>query len=393
MKVEALLPYLLKHDILGHVDAYVMVKETQKRHLPHIHMLLTMVPRDKPRTSADIDRVVSAEIPNKDTNPELHRIVTSHMIHGPCGEWNNASPCMADRKCTKDYPKVLREKISFSDDSYPLYRRRTEAEPGAPIMKRRRQRTAQNLVDSGPPATTLTAFFNAMTQHPDMRHVVYPDVFQHFTYLQKRFQLRKKRLSSQDDRMADTVGRLPLIAFNPHTAELYYLRILLYRVPGPTCFQDLRRVGNRVMETYLAACIAHGIVDNDQEVNSVMEEAANITFGPAVREVFANMLMFILRGEHLEFWERHKRVLCEDLMHAAGVNEPDEGVVSQVLLELKDHVERHGFTLSENFGLPEPDPVHVQPCIPRVIQHETEHNIPELEAHIAEMSWWWMKCQ
>ncbi|KAJ8348928.1 hypothetical protein SKAU_G00275170 [Synaphobranchus kaupii] len=141
-----------------------------------------------------------------------------------------------------------------------------------------------------------------------------------------------------------------MIAFNPHTAELYYLRILLYRVPGPTCFQDLRRVGNRVMETYLAACIVHGIVDNDQEVNSVMEEAANVTFGPAVREVFANMLMFILRGEHLEFWERHKRVLCEDLMHAAGVNEPDEGI----------------------------------PRITRVIQHETEHNIPELEAHIAE---------
>ena len=107
MKVEALLADLLKHDILGHVDAYVMVKETQKRHLPHIHMLLTVVPRDKPRTPADVDRMVSAEIPDKRTNPELHRIVTSHMIHGPCGEWNISSPCMADRKCTKDYPKAL----------------------------------------------------------------------------------------------------------------------------------------------------------------------------------------------------------------------------------------------------------------------------------------------
>ncbi|KAF7648788.1 hypothetical protein LDENG_00151820 [Lucifuga dentata] len=96
------------------------------------------------------------------------------------------------------------------------------------------------------------------------------------------------------------------------------------------------------------------------------------------------MLMFILRGEHLQFWERHKRVLCEDLMHAAGVNEPDEGIVSQVLLELKDYVERHGFTLNENFGLPEPDPIHVQPRIPHIIQHGTDHNIPELEAHITE---------
>ena len=81
MKVEALLTDILKYDILGHVDAFVMVEETQKRHLPHIHMLITMVPRDKPRTSTDIDRIVSAEIPDKETNPELHCIVTSHMIH------------------------------------------------------------------------------------------------------------------------------------------------------------------------------------------------------------------------------------------------------------------------------------------------------------------------
>ena len=36
MKVEAILADNLKYDILGHVDAFVMVKETQKRHLPYI---------------------------------------------------------------------------------------------------------------------------------------------------------------------------------------------------------------------------------------------------------------------------------------------------------------------------------------------------------------------
>ncbi len=242
----------------------------------------------------------------------------------------------------------------------------------------------QNVAESGPPATTLTAFFEAMNLHPHMRHVLYPDVFQHFTYFRKRFQLRKRRLSFQDNRKADTVGRLPIISVNSHNAELYYLRMLLYRVPGPTCFQDRRRVGGRVMETYLAACIAYGIVDNDQEVDSVMEEAANIAFGPAVREVFANMLIFVLRGNHLQFWERHKYVLCEDFMRAAGVNEPNGRVVSEVLLELRDQIERHGFSLSKTFGLPEPEPVHIQSRIPRIIEHETGHNIGELEAHIAQ---------
>uniref|UniRef100_A0A8C5G907 ATP-dependent DNA helicase n=1 Tax=Gouania willdenowi TaxID=441366 RepID=A0A8C5G907_GOUWI len=183
--------------------------------------------------------------------------------------------------------------------------------------------------------------------------------------------------------MANTVGRIPMIAFNPHTAELFYLRILLYRIPGPTSFRDLRKVGDVVMDTYLAACIAHGIVDNDQEVDSVMEEAANVTFGPALREVFATMLMFVLRGEHLQFWERHKRVLCDDL-HRTAMNEPNENILNEVLLDLKDHIERHGFTLSGNFGLPEPNPLHDQNQTPHIIQHETEHNMEELHAQIIQ---------
>ena len=513
MKVVKLLEDLIKKHILGHVDAYVMVKETQKRTLPHIHMLLTMVPRDKPRTAREIDCVISAEIPNKEANPELHRIVTTNMIHGPCGEHNYNSPCMVDRKCTKQYPKDLREQTSFSEDSYPLYRRRAETAPGVPITKKihtkstiksqepresqeprsvqvdnrwvvpynpfillkydahinleivstvlsvkylykyiekgpdqclmRLQPTeqekskhdevtryelgryitaseafwriykfplqwkmptvnmlaihledeqvmtfsdvdaARNQINSGPPASTLTAFFDAMTRHPDMRHVVYPDVYQHFTYTdKKRFELRKRKMSSQDGKMSDTVGRLPMISLNPHTAELYYLRILLYRIPGPTNFKDLRRVNGRVMDTYLAACIAHGIVDSDKEVDSVMEEAASVAFGSAVREIFANMVMFVLQGDHLQFWERHKHLLCEDLTHKAGLQAPDGSILAEVLMDLKDRLERHGFTLTQ-FNIPEPDPRDIQPRMPLIIQDEIQHNLPDLEAQIS----------
>ncbi|CAM4546654.1 unnamed protein product [Leuciscus chuanchicus] len=119
-----------------------------------------------------------------------------------------------------------------------------------------------------------------------------------------------ERLSSHDERIADTVGGIPMIAFNPHTAELFYFRILLYRVPGPTCFKDLRRVGDVVMDTYLAACIAHGIVDNDQEVDSVREEAANVTFGSALREVFANMLISLFEASRVRACSRLPRVSC-----------------------------------------------------------------------------------
>ena len=89
---------------------------------------------------------------------------------------------------------------------------------------------AQNQLYAGPPTTTLTAFFGARSLHPNMRH---------FTYTQSTFQLQKKRQSSHDDCMADTVGCIQMIAFNPHTAELFYLCMLLYRVPVPTSFRNL----------------------------------------------------------------------------------------------------------------------------------------------------------
>ena len=65
-----------------------------------------------------------AELPDKDIDPELFEIVTSHMIHGPCGEIDRRSVCMKDNKCTKKYPRPLVHETQMGEDSYPTYRRR-----------------------------------------------------------------------------------------------------------------------------------------------------------------------------------------------------------------------------------------------------------------------------
>jgi hypothetical protein len=76
---------LLIKKYFGDVVAYVHVTEFQKRGLPHEHFLLIIKSGSKLTTPDAYDRVISAEIPDKDRYPELHDLVISHMLHGPCG--------------------------------------------------------------------------------------------------------------------------------------------------------------------------------------------------------------------------------------------------------------------------------------------------------------------
>ena len=84
---------LLKNGAFGKMRAFLYTIEYQKRGLPHAHILLWVTPEDKVKPE-DIDLVISAEIPDKEQDPELCKMVMAHMIHSPCGNLNQNSPCM-----------------------------------------------------------------------------------------------------------------------------------------------------------------------------------------------------------------------------------------------------------------------------------------------------------
>ena len=124
LKMKALIHAICKNSIFGKVLGRIHVVEFQKCGLPHAHMLLNLANNDKFRTAEDLDTIISAEIPDLNTHPRLHAIVTRTMMHGPCGNMNPNCSCMMDGKCTKDFPKAFQPATEFSVDGYPLYRRR-----------------------------------------------------------------------------------------------------------------------------------------------------------------------------------------------------------------------------------------------------------------------------
>ena len=125
-KFRTLLDELLHKHVLGVVIAYTWVIEFQKRGLPHAHLLVIVRAQDRPRTPADIDRRIVAELPDP-ANPEqrglLATLLSSH-IHGPCGQRNQLAPCMSGKVCEKGFPKEFAEVTVIQDNGYPKYRRR-----------------------------------------------------------------------------------------------------------------------------------------------------------------------------------------------------------------------------------------------------------------------------
>jgi hypothetical protein len=73
--------------------------EFQKRGLPHAHILIFLKGRTICLNSSEIDRFISAEIPDKENDPKGYEAVENYMIHCPCGELNRNSICMDGNRC------------------------------------------------------------------------------------------------------------------------------------------------------------------------------------------------------------------------------------------------------------------------------------------------------
>ncbi|OBZ80277.1 hypothetical protein A0J61_11674, partial [Choanephora cucurbitarum] len=95
--------------------------------LPHLHLLLFLDPLQNLDTREKIDRVISAELPFRESDPELYEIITKNMVHGPCESINSKSSCMAkgtngQLRCTKRFPKAYSEETLITENGYPVHK-------------------------------------------------------------------------------------------------------------------------------------------------------------------------------------------------------------------------------------------------------------------------------
>jgi hypothetical protein len=101
IKLKELINDIHKKHILGRTIAGIYVIEFQKRGLLHAHIFIFFAEDYKPHMVKDVDRMISAEFPNPETNRLAHETVARCMMHGSCGAAFLNAPCMEEGKCKK----------------------------------------------------------------------------------------------------------------------------------------------------------------------------------------------------------------------------------------------------------------------------------------------------
>ncbi|XP_031131707.1 uncharacterized protein LOC116033092 [Ipomoea triloba] len=124
MKLDAMIEDIKTQKLFGDIYGVIYTIEFKKRGLPHAHILLFAKTINRVNSAAEIDAIISAEIPYPDADTEYHDVVGEFMLHGPCGQLRKNSPCMINGKCSKFFPKKYVSHTCLDKDGYPIYRRR-----------------------------------------------------------------------------------------------------------------------------------------------------------------------------------------------------------------------------------------------------------------------------
>jgi hypothetical protein len=111
--------------------------------------------------------------------------------------------------------------------------------------------------------TMLTKWFKTNQELEVARSLTFDQFPQQWVWNQKlkRWTLRKRGFA---------IGRMYYA--HPTSGERYYLRMLLNYIKGATSYEHLRTVDGRKHDTFKDACIAMGLLTDDNEWDQAFEE-------------------------------------------------------------------------------------------------------------------------
>ncbi|GJU24125.1 DNA helicase [Tanacetum coccineum] len=118
--------------------------------------------------------------------------------------------------------------------------------------------------------TTLTEWYMYNNKHTDGRHLTYLDFPSEFVWYADSKSWHRRVI-----RTKKSIGRLTYV--HPNSGDLFYFRMLLSHKKGCKSPIDVRTVNGQVLPTYRAACEALGLLGDDKEWDTALEESGKVS--------------------------------------------------------------------------------------------------------------------
>ena len=145
------------------------------------------------------------------------------------------------------------------------------------------------------------------------RDLLYVEIPKYYTWNDKQHKWCERKKDS------NIIGRI--YGVSPMRINEYYIRLLLTRQTNYASFTELRTVNEQEYPTYREACIALGLVKNDDEWRACLNEAYQFKFGPAIRSLFAIIMIHCLPSSPIDLWNEFKDRMSEDISHRYECNQ------------------------------------------------------------------------
>lgn len=102
---------------------------------------------------------------------------------------------------------------------------------------------------------------------------------------------------------------------------------MLNKVKGPTSFEDIRTVNDKVYDTFKEECYSLGLLDDDKEYIDSIKETYKWASGSFCRALFVSLITTdsLSRPDHV--WKETCDILSDDLLHKCPPQFRSTGIV------------------------------------------------------------------
>ncbi|GJY50997.1 DNA helicase [Tanacetum coccineum] len=269
--------------------------EFQKRGLPHCHTLHWVDSASKIQSQEDVDRFISAELPDPNVHPRGYKIVSEMMMHGPCGPVNLSAQCMEANKCTKNFPKKFTSHAFFDDKGHVHYPRR---DTKVSTTKH------QFILDNGYVVPYNRDLLLAFVSYEIQNYLEGRFVCAHEAYWRIfQFDIHYRELAVQI--LAVHLENMQWVTFRDKER--------LEAVVNLPDFFEVQTIKNVFCPTCRAACEALCLLADDGEWDIAFEEACMSATSAQLRSVFCQMLIHCDVTDPSRLWTKYWEQMSHDI--------------------------------------------------------------------------------